>query len=263
MPKTFSKGNAFDKPGPSWQYLQDMQQAGAHRAAMSEETKADTEKGIVARITASSLSMPGKKRFSADVRGALRRVKDGKGATPCTNWARSCDKCKSGRAGDAHHVFCENRGDWKTLPEKTLALQLKSEIELYHREFWRADGGSLVVCAATPADPSSSAAPTSAAIAITAASMPSTAAAPAAAVPRLLLPTSTRTPSPRSWRSSCSPAWSRSARLGIGNAARLFAALSISDAALAADDHDDFLPWPVSTDVQATRLQLAADMSGP
>ena len=29
MPKTYRKGSAFDKPGPSWQYKQDMRQAGA------------------------------------------------------------------------------------------------------------------------------------------------------------------------------------------------------------------------------------------
>ena len=45
---------------------------------------------------------------------------------------------------------------------------------------------------------------------------------------------------------------SESAHRGIGDPVRLFVALSISDAALAVDDRDDFLPWPVSTDVQAT-----------
>ena len=39
---------------------------------------------------------------------------------------------------------------------------------------------------------------------------------------------------------------------GYWQLVRRFVVLSISDAALAADDHDDFLPWPVSTDVQAT-----------
>jgi hypothetical protein len=166
MPKSFRKGNAFDKPGPSWQYKEDMRQAGAHRAALSEQSKADEEKAILARVTTSSLVMASKKRFTADVRGALRRVKDGQGSTPCTNWARGCDKCKSGRVGDSHHIFCENRGDWKTLPEKDLALQLKRAIESYHCEFWRVDVGStsgtLVGTSAAPA-----AAPAAADLAIT------------------------------------------------------------------------------------------------
>ena len=42
---------------------------------------------------------------------------------------------------------------------------------------------------------------------------------------------------------------SESAYRGIGDPVRLFVALSISDAALAADDRDYSLTSPVSTDV--------------
>jgi hypothetical protein len=175
MPKSYRKGSAFDKPGPSWQYKQDMRQAGAVRAALAGESKADEEKAILAHVWTSTLAAATKKRFLSDVRGALRRVKDGQGSTPCTNWARGCDKCRSSRVGDAHHIFCENRGDWKTKPEKDLALKLKREIESYHKKFWREDATSGEL-----------AAPAAATLAITsittAAVAPTEPAAPAAAL---------------------------------------------------------------------------------
>ena len=36
MPKSYRKGSAFDKPGPTWEYRRDMQEEGARRAAASD-----------------------------------------------------------------------------------------------------------------------------------------------------------------------------------------------------------------------------------
>ena len=130
--------SAWDKPQVNEQWLAGMRAAGAEKAALSERDKSDRETAILNRVrTSSKLSTEAGKRFLADTRGALRRVKDGAGATPCSDYSRrGCTKCKTGRVGDAHHIFCERRDTFKHQHEKELALELKREIEKLHRDWW-------------------------------------------------------------------------------------------------------------------------------
>ena len=124
--------SAWDKPAVSEQWLAGMRAAGAEKAALSEQGKSDRETAILNRVrTCSKLSVEAGKRFLSDTRGALRRVKDGAGATPCSDFSRrGCTKCKTGRVGDAHHIFCERRDNFKHQYEKELAMCLAPRVNL-------------------------------------------------------------------------------------------------------------------------------------
>ena len=133
-----TKGSAFDKPGPDYNYINDMRLAARASAAASMLDKDATEKAILQKVAGhAQLGVEPRRRFLADVRSALRRVKDGAAATPCKNWSRSCPKCKSGRVGDSHHIFCEMRDTFKHVHEKNLRDELGRDIEEYHLDIWK------------------------------------------------------------------------------------------------------------------------------
>ena len=90
MPKaSHRKGSAFDKPGPHSKYLHDMRVAARAATAASMLAKDATEKRILQKvIDHPKLGSEPRKRFLADTRSALRRIKDGAAATPCSDWSR-------------------------------------------------------------------------------------------------------------------------------------------------------------------------------
>ena len=59
MPKTFSRGSAFDNPGaPSLQYTHAMQLEDRERMRASEASRSEHEQRIVAKINAAGLGGP-------------------------------------------------------------------------------------------------------------------------------------------------------------------------------------------------------------
>ena len=132
------KGSCFDKPGPNYKYVADMREDAQRRAAASDLTKDAREQAILKMVEA--LSGRAKDRFRLDVRDALRRAKDGAAATPCSGWARRCEKCRTGSVGQSHRVWCENRDTFKRKEEKELADKLQLEIEAY--QAWYAENGA-------------------------------------------------------------------------------------------------------------------------
>ena len=144
MVKACKAGGAWNKPGLDPKYLNDMRAAGQASAAASMLDKDATEKAILRKVQDhAKLSEKARKRFASDTRGALRRVKDGEAATPCSNWSRKgCDHCRTGRVGDPHHIFCEQRDTFNFMHEKELAQELRKDIGKYHLDFWKAAGTS-------------------------------------------------------------------------------------------------------------------------
>ena len=113
-----------------------------------EATRDECERAILQKIDASTIAEAAKKRFSKDTRGALRRVKDGPAATPCTDWARKgCEKCRTKRVGDPHHIFCEKRDQFSTVQEGLLADELRADIRRYQSNMWTGAGSSSTAAA--------------------------------------------------------------------------------------------------------------------
>ena len=117
MGKMRVRGSAFDKPGPTYVYLSDMRTEAKRKKLLSDGGKNDRESSILKMIALDErLGASAAKRFETDTRAALRRVKDGPAATPCSNWAtKGCTKCKTKRTGDSHHVFCEDLGTYNPM----------------------------------------------------------------------------------------------------------------------------------------------------
>ena len=142
MGKAHRKGNAFDNEGdPGYPYRHSMQVEARNRAALSEKDRDDREKAILGKVERGLDAAATRKRFMADTRAALRRAKDSAAATPCSNWSQACPKCKSGRRGDHHHVFCENRATFCTQAEIDLSHELRMDILQYQKDRWH-DSGS-------------------------------------------------------------------------------------------------------------------------
>ena len=101
--KSFRKGSAFDNPGaPSWNHLNDMREDAQALDAASRAFILLTAASTGSDLDGSQIA------FQSIHEGLLRRVNDGPSASSCTGWKRACPKCKSGRVGDHHHVFCED-----------------------------------------------------------------------------------------------------------------------------------------------------------
>ena len=136
MGKMRVRGSAFDKPGPAYAYLSDMRTEANRKKLLSDGGKSERESSILKMIALDErLGASAAKRFETDTRAALRRVKDGPAATPCSNWAtKGCTKCKTKRTGDSHHVFCERREAFKHEYEQKLHDALKREIVSYQKD---------------------------------------------------------------------------------------------------------------------------------
>lgn len=132
------KKSAWDKPGPSDQFLASMRAESAARASRSDAAKDEREADILNSVRKhAKLTAPQRQHFLEDTRGALRRVRDGAAATPCSGWSKKgCTKCKTKRVGDKHHIFCEERETFKHQYEKELARELRRDIEKLHRDTW-------------------------------------------------------------------------------------------------------------------------------
>ena len=126
---TRGKGSAFDNPAaPPRAYTHSMQVEAQRLAALSDRDRDERERAILTMIDSALGAGATRKRFFDDTRGALRRARDGPGATSCSNWTLRCPKCKSGRVGEQHHIFCDVRETFQTKLEMDLAAQLKKEI---------------------------------------------------------------------------------------------------------------------------------------
>ena len=97
MPKANGKGRAFDKPGPSSKFKASRRAAArsfAERMSKSRDPREQAMLDMVARCD--GLALDTRKHFEDGVRSALRRVRDGPAATPCSNYAKkhgACPKC--------------------------------------------------------------------------------------------------------------------------------------------------------------------------